>query len=138
MHYEFCLAAVRLHTWKHLPRIQYSTLFKIKSLFEMKVKESFFRDLLRIFVWYPIRWLIKLIPVDWGFFLFKVMGDVHFYAGGWKKRKFFGNIQRSLNTGRNTKDIVKKCFEMHYIDRLHIFFYPKLARKKEIENYVYI
>jgi len=104
----------------------------------MKVKESFFRDLLRIFVWYPIRWLTKIISVDLGLLLFKVMGDVHFYAGGWKKRNLFHNIQKSLNTGRNTKDIVKKYFEMYYIDRLHIFFYPKLTCKKEVENYVYI
>ena len=104
----------------------------------MKVKESVFRDLLRIFVWYPIRWITKYISVDWGLFLFKVMGDVHFYAGGWKNRNIFHNMQKSLNTGRNTNDIVKKYFEMYYIDRLHIFFYPKLTCKKEIEKYVYI
>lgn len=104
----------------------------------MLVNESILRDILRLFVWFPFRWLVKMVPVDWSFFFFKLIGDLHFYASGEKQRKISHNIKTILNTDKNAAmGIVKKYYEIHYLDRLHIFLYPKLATKEKVKRYVH-
>jgi KDO2-lipid IV(A) lauroyltransferase len=102
----------------------------------MRVSEGTIRDILRLIVWFPLRWLVRIIPVDLSFFLFKLMGDLHFCVGGEKKKRLLHNIKTILSKDRSARDIVKKYYENHYIDRLHIFLYPKLTSDK-IKKYVY-
>lgn len=103
----------------------------------MQIEESILRDIFRVIVWFPLRWVIKIIPIDLSFFFFKLMGDLHFVYSE-KKRKVLHNIKTILNIDSQTaKSIVKRYYEAHYVDRLHIFLYPKLTDKKKIENYVY-
>jgi len=105
----------------------------------MLINESILRNILRLFIWFPFRWLIKVVPVDWGFFFFKSIGDLHFYASVEKQRKISHNIKTLLNTDKNTAmNIVKEYYEIHYLDRLHIFLYPKLTTREKIEKYVYL
>jgi KDO2-lipid IV(A) lauroyltransferase len=104
----------------------------------MTVSESFFRDILRLFVWFPFRWLIGILPTNFGFYLFRLMGDFHFYIGRGKKKIISENIRHLLNTDNSTvKNIVKRNFENHYLDRLHIFLYSRLTTREKIEKYVY-
>jgi hypothetical protein len=39
----------------------------------MIVRESVFRDVLRLFVWFPWRWLIAIIPVRGGIALLRAI-----------------------------------------------------------------
>lgn len=104
----------------------------------MVVKEGVLRDILRLFVWFPFRWLVGILPIDWGFYLFRLMGDLHFYIGRGKKKIISENIRYRLNTDNSTvKHIVKRNFENHYLDRLHIFLYSRLTTREKIEKYVY-
>ncbi len=103
----------------------------------MIINESVLRDILRLFIWFPFRWFVRGIPVMWGFFLFKLIGDLHFYLGGSKKNKIHDNLKTVLNVDDHTASrIVKRNLENHYIDRLHIFLYPKLTTKEKILEYV--
>lgn len=72
-----------------------------------------------------------------GFFLFKLIGDLHFFLGGSKKNKIHENLKTVLNVDDHTASrIVKRNLENHYIDRLHIFLYQKLTTKEKILEYV--
>lgn len=102
----------------------------------MRVTEGIFRDVLRLIVWFPFRWVVRIIPVSASFLLFKLMGDFHFLVGGKKKRRLLHNIQSLFHPSQNAIKTVKKYYELHYLDRLHIFLYPKLTTIKKIEKYV--
>jgi len=102
----------------------------------MRVNESYLRDILRLFVWFPFRWIVRIMPVDLSFFFFKVMGDLHFLAGRQKKTKLLQVIESQLKLNGNAFKILKKYYENHYLDRLHIFLYPGLNNRKRIEKYV--
>lgn len=105
----------------------------------MTVHEGFIRDILRLLVWFPLRWIIGAVPVNIAFFIFKVMGNLHFRIAGKKKERVLLNIETLIGTGRKTTgDIVRKYYETHYIDRLHIFLYPKLNTRKKIDRNVHI
>ena len=70
--------------------------------------------------------------------MFTLMGDLHFYAGRGKKDKISHNIRTYLNIeGEDILEIAKKYYEIHYLDRLHIFLYPRLTIREKIEKYVY-
>ncbi|MEW6416569.1 MAG: lysophospholipid acyltransferase family protein [Nitrospirota bacterium] len=104
----------------------------------MKVNESISRDILRLLIWFPFRWLTSVIPLNWLFYLFKSMGDMHFYLSKGKKNNISKNLKRLLGVDNNAAmHIVKKNFENHYTDRLHIFLYPRLTSRERIEKYVY-
>ncbi len=103
----------------------------------MKVNESIARDILRLFIWFPFRWITSSVPVRQAFYLFKILGDIHFYAGRGKKKSLSEKLTRILGAnGRSVRQTVKKSFENHYLDRLHISLYPRFTQKKDIEKYV--
>ncbi len=104
----------------------------------MQTRESIARDILRLFIWFPLRWLVRVLPIHLGFFFFKLMGDLHFYVNGRGRERVSHTIQTFLNTDQKmTMEIVKKYYETHYLDRLHIFLYPKLMNNEIFKEYVY-
>ena len=52
----------------------------------MTVHEGVVRDVFRLFVWFPLRWMISDIPVNIAFFIFVVMSNFHFWTAGKKDR----------------------------------------------------
>lgn len=94
----------------------------------MVIQESIGRDLLRLFVWYPLRWIILLIPVRWGIAVLRSMGNLHYifarHRGG---QKVLGNIARILGNKAGATDVLREYYKNHYIDRLLIFIFPKLT-----------
>jgi lauroyl/myristoyl acyltransferase len=104
----------------------------------MLVNESILRDILRLFIWFPFRWLVGIAPIKWGFCLFRLMGEFHFYIDRGKKKTISENLRHLLNIDNNAAmHVVKRNFENHYLDRLHIFLYPRLTTREKIEKYVY-
>ncbi|MEK6531061.1 MAG: lysophospholipid acyltransferase family protein [Deltaproteobacteria bacterium] len=95
----------------------------------MTVKEGIGRDILRLFVWYPLRWLILASPVRTAISILRLMGDLHYSLSRGKKKVL------SQNLGRIRKDcpaetvgkISREYLRNHYIDRLFIFIFPRLG-----------
>jgi KDO2-lipid IV(A) lauroyltransferase len=57
--------------------------------------------------------------------------------GGEKKKRVATTVATLLNTSEaTTYDIARKYFEIHYLDRLHIFLYPKLANVNRLDKIV--
>lgn len=106
----------------------------------MTVNEGIFRDVLRLFIWFPFRWIVNILSVNAAFLLFKLMGDLHFYAAGGIKKE---NVSSRIKNLMGPKDglageTVRKYYENHYLDRLHIFLYPRLNSIEKIQKYVRI
>jgi|SRR3989339_16593 len=105
----------------------------------MVVNETISRDLLRLVVWYPLRWLILILPVRWGIVVLRTMGDMHYGLSRGKKRV----IQRNLGTIRNNTSIdcdcntraVREYFRNHYIDHLLILIFPRFG-VKEVKRFI--
>ena len=107
----------------------------------MVVNESISRDVLRLLVWYPLRYLILILPVRWGILLLSRLGDMHCLLSKGKKEILVQNLTR-LKDGlhRDAKaeeHILRGYFRNHYIDHLLIFIFPKFG-KKEVRKFVEI
>ncbi len=105
----------------------------------MIVKESFLRDILRLIIWFPFRWIMYLLPVSAVLFFYRGMGNVHYYLDK-KKRDFIGtNIKKVFNDlhKKELARIIKQTMQTHYIERLIIFLFPKL-NKDNIGKFVSI
>ena len=94
----------------------------------MIVKEGISRDILRLFVWFPLRWLILLLPVSWGIALLRTMGDVHYSFSRGKRGLLRDNLSRlkGWSAAGDAKSI-REYFRNHYIDHLFIFILPKFG-----------
>jgi len=108
----------------------------------MVVSESFFRDLLRLLVWYPLRWILIILPVGASIAVLKTMGDVHYALARGKKALLLENLARLQATpddpsARRDRAAVREFFRNHYIDRLFIFIFPKFG-VTAIERFVEI
>lgn len=105
----------------------------------MVVKESPLRDILRLMVWYPLRWSVEAVPVATGVKTLRTMGDLHYAFSKGKKALLKENLKRvdPSISDEKAEAAVKEYFRNHYIDRLLIFIFPKLG-KKEIERLVRI
>jgi len=108
----------------------------------MIVSESPFRDLMRLLVWYPVRWIVLVLPVGAGITLLRMMGDIHNALARGKKAQLLENLARLRFTetdldGRQARAAVREYFRNHYIDRLLIFIFPRFGVQK-IERFVEI
>jgi phosphatidylinositol dimannoside acyltransferase len=94
----------------------------------MIVHESFKRDLARLIVWYPVRWGMRFLPIRTAFWVMNRFGDLHWLLTKKKGRHFEENLRRAFPslTGTQVGEIHRTYLQNHYLDRLHIFTYPKL------------
>lgn len=104
----------------------------------MVVNEGISRDLLRLVVWYPLRWVLLILPVRYGIAVLRIMGDSHYGLSSGKKRVILRNLStiRKDNSNWNTR-AAREYFRNHYIDRLLIFIFPKFGAK-EVGRFVEI
>ena len=101
----------------------------------MHTEEGIIRDVARLIVWFPFRWIIQAVPVSLGFFTFKVLGDIHYFLSRKKKELILKNLSHAFTQHNFGKDMLRRYMENHYIDRLHIFLYPKF-NKTNIDRFV--
>lgn len=95
----------------------------------MVINETFTRDMLRLFVWYPLRWLVLVMPIKHGFFVFRRMGDIHYMVSRGKSRVLGRNLKLAFPE-RNDNSIssdVRGYFRNHYVNQLQIFLFPKFT-----------
>jgi len=103
----------------------------------MLVQESFLRDVLRLMIWYPFRGVVRLLPIAWGFSLFRGLGRIHYDLFPGKNHLLAENLK--LAFGKNLQDhrlkeIIIKYYQNHYVDRLQILFFPRF-NKGNIHRY---
>jgi phosphatidylinositol dimannoside acyltransferase len=100
----------------------------------MIVRESIIRDFARLVIWYPVRLIIGCLPVTVSFALFRLLGGLHVRICAGSVKKLGNNIHRGHPhiTDQTAAAIIRTYLENHYIDRLHIFTYPRLRHSSEM------
>lgn len=94
----------------------------------MVTHENWLRDIFRLIVWYPLRWLIGISPVNFAFAIFRQMGRLHYLSSGNKCNAVAGNMALALGNGSFNKKLVQQYFETHYINQLFVFLLPKFDK----------
>ncbi len=105
----------------------------------MRTSESYGRDALRLIVWYPLRWLLTLLPIKPAIFVLRSLGNIHYSVAKRKRQTLLKNL---LLTGatKDTKEAQKQTriyFQNHYLDQLFPIIFPKF-NAQNIDNYVSI
>ncbi|HPQ42554.1 MAG TPA: lauroyl acyltransferase, partial [bacterium] len=100
----------------------------------MIVRESFRRDAARLVIWYPVRWFIRFMPVRTAFAFFRCLGDLQRWLGKKSLHGLKKNIHRALPDHPQPSAVLKRYLRNHYVDRLHIFTYPRLRNPGVLET----
>lgn len=97
----------------------------------MRTTESLARDVLRILVWYPFRWLVLCLPPTVGLALIRLLGDVHHRFSSQRRARLADNLKRILPglPPRETERQAREYLRVHYVNQLAIFLIPKLNRQ---------
>lgn len=113
----------------------------------MFVTESPLRDLLRLIVWFPLRWCVRLMSLRAALRLFEGMGDVHRLAVPGARARVDANLRRMLPqmlprtllrtlprmlpgmTEVQTREAVRGYFRNHYASQLLVMVYDRLERE---------
>ncbi|MHC1791196.1 LpxL/LpxP family acyltransferase [Solidesulfovibrio sp.] len=96
----------------------------------MRVRESFARDLLRLFVWYPLRLVAERLPFGAALGLYRAMGRLHQCA---IRAGRVGRIRAAVlriapdASPRAVRQAVDDAFATHYVNQLLIFQLPRLT-----------
>jgi lauroyl/myristoyl acyltransferase len=97
----------------------------------MLVRESILRDVSRLIVWYPVRWLVRILPVTWSIRLFRWLGLFHARVSQGRNNHLIQQYQRIFNSQNQPllpQQFVKEYLINHYLTQLSIFFFPKLTK----------
>ncbi len=96
----------------------------------MTIQESWWRDILRLIVWYPFRLFCQIAPMWINYRLFVLMGYIHFFLSRQRRANLTSAIQKTLapfNPTNKPCAYVLDFFVNHYVDRLSIFHYHRLT-----------
>jgi KDO2-lipid IV(A) lauroyltransferase len=98
----------------------------------MNVREGLSRDIMRLVVWYPLRWLVAALPPASGIKVLRAMGDVHYALGRGRARPLSANLGRLRRAAPGAsavtdRDAIREYMRNHYIDRLLIFVFPRFG-----------
>jgi phosphatidylinositol dimannoside acyltransferase len=103
----------------------------------MVVRESLARDILRLIVWYPLRHIVSVLPIAWGFALFRFMGDIKYVLSGKKDNAIAENIRSAFGEKLSeaaAADTLRKYYRNHYVNQMQIFLLPRF-NKKNLEKF---
>jgi lauroyl/myristoyl acyltransferase len=95
-------------------------------------KENILQDIARIIIWYPFRWLTRILPPRINFALFEMIGDLafHLYPGKREQlRSRISGIFPDWPPERVTEEI-RACFRNYYTDRFIINLVPSFDSVK--------
>lgn len=98
----------------------------------MIIDESIGRDLLRLLIWYPVRWLVFLLPLRTALSLFRLMGDANYVFSRGKKHLVRRNMFSALGDALDERSMaraVRGYFRNHYVNQLQIFLFPRLTKR---------
>jgi len=112
--------------------MEYSTggdLLQARQRLIMITKESLGRDIARVIIWYPLRWLVLCLPrIEWSFPLFRAMGSVHHRVSQSKSRQVREAFSRSgldLTPAKSSEE-TRRFLQNHYESSLLVMLAPRL------------
>lgn len=95
----------------------------------MVTEESPLRDLARLIVWYPLRWIVSALPAAEALTVMAILGKVHYRTAGAKRLLLMENLEALDGTGVQPSlkaEAVEQYFETHYVSQLLVFLFPRL------------
>lgn len=97
----------------------------------MLINEGLSRDFIRLVVWYPLRWLISVLPVRMGYKVFNLMGDTHFLLSKEKKKRLAEHINSALPalSQAEINRVIRGYFRIHYANQMQVFLFPRFTVK---------
>ncbi|WP_339137566.1 MAG: lysophospholipid acyltransferase family protein [Candidatus Electrothrix sp. GW3-4] len=101
----------------------------------MQTGESPIRDILRLIVWYPLRWFLLAMPPKVALTTLRFMGDLHYRAAQGKRQMLAANLHRMGIAPSQHEENIRLYFRNHYQDQLFPLVFPKFKRKN-IADYV--
>ncbi|WLE97603.1 MAG: lysophospholipid acyltransferase family protein [Candidatus Electrothrix communis] len=101
----------------------------------MQTGESPVRDILRLIVWYPLRWFLLAVSPKIALATLRFMGDLHYGAAKGKRRMLTENLQRMGISETHHAENIRLYFRNHYQDQLFPLVFPKF-NKENIVDYV--
>ena len=97
----------------------------------MRVGESFSRDLLRLLVWYPLRWTAERLPARAALALYRAMGRLHRRLSPGRAGRVARAVERvapGLPPAARER-AVADAFATHYVNQLIIFQLYQITNK---------
>ena len=97
----------------------------------MIAHKNIFKDLCRLILWYPIRWIVLILPFTSVYWIGGVMGYIDYFISGRKRvQKMRMNVSDALGiNGEKAKTIVRKNLQNHLRNMIELIKYPKLNRQ---------
>jgi KDO2-lipid IV(A) lauroyltransferase len=97
----------------------------------MRVSESPLRDVLRVIVWYPLRWIVQALPPRAALWIFLRMGDLHCLVATGRRARVGRNYRRLVPaaTEQEVHAGVREYFRNHYASQMLVMVYARLNRK---------
>jgi lauroyl/myristoyl acyltransferase len=95
-------------------------------------KGNILQDIARIIIWYPFRWLTRVLPPRINFALFEMVGDLAYYLYPEKRDQLRSRISGIFVTWppERVREEIRACFRNYYADRFIINLMPGLDSAK--------
>jgi len=87
------------------------------------------KDVLIFFLWYPVRYLVSLMPLSLVPGFGRLLGLVSFALGGRKRKLMIEELGKFKHGGGGDRGIAREAFVLQVMNDLEVFLYPRMNRK---------
>lgn len=101
----------------------------------MIIKDTIIRDMGRLFIWYPFRWIISLSPYRIVRSFSFIMGFIDHHFCKSRRIQLITNLNGVFGNNINVKNIALRIMQTHYLNLLELFKFSSL-NKTNIYNHV--
>lgn len=100
----------------------------------MIINDTIIRDVGRLFIWFPFRWLIASSPFALVRSLAKAMGSIDYIFCGSRRNQLIQNLVNVLGGRIDTRKVAKGIMETHYLNLLEFFKFSTINKLNVFEH----
>lgn len=95
-------------------------------------RENLLQDLGRLVIWYPFRWLTRLLPLPANLAIFEAFGDLAYHIYSPKRALITRRLAQAFPQMGSAAQLaeVRASFRNYFVDRFIINLLPRLDRTR--------
>jgi len=102
--------------------------------FKMIIKDTIMRDVGRLFIWFPFRWLIASSPYALARSIAKAMGSIDYIFCESRRNMLIQNLGNVFRDRIDTKKAAKGIMGTHYLNLLEFFKFSTINKSNIFEH----
>jgi KDO2-lipid IV(A) lauroyltransferase len=101
----------------------------------MLIQDTLLRDIGRLFIWFPFRWIMEASPYKLAVAAADTMGVIDHHLCSSRREHLVRNLGNAFEEGFDVRSVAKRIMQTHYLNLLELFKFPAV-NSRNLHEYI--